>query len=332
MTILRNELRRRSISRRHLVQTGAAFAATAAMFQDATARGSLPENFNGVAVYDETADGRIIVSDSLSYLTRRLDLMGPLRVSQKDVVVGCSFAGRQTFADPLSLGPRGLIGHAAGVGKDNAGIAGLAMAQDHGVPAAACRTMSARMSDGRSLFLERVIGHLNEAAMAAGVRENMTVREAAYRLLAAPEGRVRTVESGAGSHTGGKVTMLLEGDAGGICAAWFIALIKEKRPNDVFVTAPHCGETMAEYTLAVRPRGIIANDAGLCKDRSGVIGLAMLEREGIPAAAVGALSARIGDEISSYQDGVISEANAQAAARGVKPGMPCREAAHALLR
>ena len=301
------------------------------MFRNAAAQGSLPANFNGVALYDETPQGRIFITDSLSYLTRRLDLMGPLRISQKDVVVGCSFAGLQTFADPLSLGPRGLIAHAAGVGKDNAGIAGLTMAQEYGVPAAACLTMSARMSDGRSLLLDGVIGHLNEAARAAGVRENMPVREAAYALLGAPEGQARTVDSGAGSHTGGNITTLVETKAGGIYAAWFIALIRERRANDVFVTATHCGETMAQYALAVRPKGIIANDAGLCKDRSGVIGLTILEREGIPAAAVAALSARIGDEISSYNDGIISEMNAQAAKKGVQPGMSCKDAARIFL-
>ena len=159
----------------------------------------------------------------------------------------------------------------------------------------------------------------------------MPVREAAYALLGAPEGQARKVDSGAGSHTGGKITALVETEAGGIYAAWFIALIKEKRPNDVFVTATHCGDTMAQYALAVRPKGIIANDAGLCKDRSGVIGLTMLEREGIPAAAVAALSARIGDEISSYNDGIISEMNAQAEKKGVQPGMSCKDAARILL-
>ncbi len=319
------------MDRRHFLFAGATFAASTTLFRNVAAEGSLSGNFNGVAVYDETPQGRIIVVDSLSYLTRRPDLMGSLRVSQKDVVVGCSFAGLQTFSDPLALGPRALIAHAAGVGKDNAGIAGLPMAQELGVAAAACLTLSARMSDGRSLFLDGIIGHLNEAAGAAGVHENMTVRDAAYALLAAPEGQVRKIDSGAGSHTSGKITTLLETKAGGIYAAWFIALIKDRRPNDVFVTATHCGETMARYTLAVRPKGIIANDAGLSKDRSGVIGLTMLEREGIPAAAVAALSARIGDELSSYNDGIISEVNAPATRKGVRPGMACKDAARILL-
>jgi uncharacterized protein YunC (DUF1805 family) len=318
------------MNRRNFLQVGAALSASTAVLRDAAAQGASFANFNGVALYDETQQGRIIVADSLSYLTRRPDLMGPLKVSHRDVVVGCSFAGLQTFADPLSLGPRAVIAHAAGVGKDDAGIAGLKMAQAYGVPAAACRTLSARMSDGRSLFLDGIIGHMNDAARTAGVRENMTVREAAYALFAAPEGQAHKVDSGAGSHTAGKVTSLVETSSGGIYAAWFIALIKERRPNDVYVTATHCGETMAQYTLAVRPRGIIANDAGLCKDRSGVIGLTLLEREGIPAAAVAASSARIGDEMSSYNDGVISELNAQAAAKGVRAGMSCKNAARLL--
>lgn len=89
---------------------------------------------------------------------------------------------------------------------------------------------------------------------------------------------------------------------------------------------------MAEYTVKVRPKGIIANDAGFCKDRSGVVGLAILEREGIPAASVAALSARIGDAMSTYEDGMISETNVPAAARGVSVGMRADDAAKILLQ
>lgn len=321
--------------RRFLELTGASLLSVTSGAREAWAQpvmATLPPDFHGVAVLEETPRGRVLVFDSLSYLTQRPDLMGGLTVSINDVFVGASFAGRQTFAAPLSLGAKGIVAHAAGIGKDEAGIDGLTLADRFGVPAAAAETMSARMSEGRSLLEDGRVGHVNRAAAALGLKVGAPVGEAAHALLAAPAGTQRDLGAEAGSHTTGEVRTVLQTDTGGIYATWFIALIKGARPNDVFVTGTHCGRTMAEYTVKVRPKAIIANDAGFCKDRSGVIGLAMLERDGIPAASVAAMSARIGDAMSTYADGMISEANAPAAARGVRLAMRAYDAAKILLQ
>jgi nucleotidyltransferase/DNA polymerase involved in DNA repair len=60
-------------------------------------------------------------------------------------------------------------------------------------------------------------------------------------------------------------------------------------------------------------------------------GLAIVETDGLAGATVDALTARMGDGLSSYHDGVISAANAIARARGVEVGMPAQQAAHLLL-
>ena len=54
-------------------------------------------------------------------------------------------------------------------------------------------------------------------------------------------------------------------------------------------------------------------------------------RDGIAVAAVGAMSARIGDVMSTWEDGVISCMNEVAEKRGIRAGMKTREAALALL-
>ena len=51
-----------------------------------------------------------------------------------------------------------------------------------------------------------------------------------------------------------------------------------------------------------------------------------------PAAAVSAASARIGDALSTYRDGVVSAANAAALALGVRPGITAKEAARLMLQ
>ena len=57
----------------------------------------------------------------------------------------------------------------------------------------------------------------------------------------------------------------------------------------------------------------------------------VVNAEGISGASVSAESARMGDGLSPYVDGIISAANDLAREAGVKIGDPARVAAHALL-
>ena len=52
----------------------------------------------------------------------------------------------------------------------------------------------------------------------------------------------------------------------------------------------------------------------------------------ILAATVAAISARIGDGLSTWHDGSISAVDASAKAAGVETGMPAKEAAERILR
>ena len=88
---------------------------------------------------------------------------------------------------------------------------------------------------------------------------------------------------------------------------------------------------MALYALRIRPKGLICNDGGRGLDDSGIEGLAVMEEHGLAAAAVSTHSARIGDAVSTYQDGVISAANEVTKAEGVKGGMRASEAARLML-
>ncbi|EAQ02387.1 hypothetical protein OB2597_19931 [Pseudooceanicola batsensis HTCC2597] len=98
----------------------------------------------------------------------------------------------------------------------------------------------------------------------------------------------------------------------------------------VVVSGSH-GGTYATW-LACRSgcRAVILHDAGVGLDEAGIGGLAWLERLGLAAAAVDHASAPIGQAERMLDRGRISHANAQAAACGLRPGMPCREAARRL--
>lgn len=271
-----------------------------------------------IRIAADTPAGRILVADSYTYCDAR--------VGTGDVYVGASFFGAYCAALALRWGAKALIGHAAGVGKERAGVSGLEFCHRYGVAAAACETLSARIGEGESLW-QGVVGHVNPTAVALGVRPGLPVREAAECLLAAPAGRAIHDEATLQA----PLTTVEQGPRGGVFCLVSLSLLDRPRPADVFCVGSHAGSVLHVFARATRPKGVIANDAGMAKDNSGIAGLAPLAEEGIAAAAVSAASARIGDPLDTYRSGIVSHANAVAALAGVRPGMTAREAARRML-
>ncbi|MEE9256362.1 MAG: hypothetical protein V3V56_04255 [bacterium] len=268
----------------------------------------------------EDERGRVFTADSMTYFDER--------IGADDIAVCGSYAAPSSFRWALRLGVRGIVAHAVGVGKDEAGISGLPLADEHGVPAAACETMSARIADGASVWAG-TIGHANETAQKLGVEAGQSIAEAARLMLGAPPGKKIVLETSADK----KIYDLEETENGNIRASWGLPVlrsIKEPRPRDVFIQGSHCGQTLT-HVIPLRLRGIIANDAGRGMDDSGIASFAPLAEAGIAAAAVGAMSARIGDVMSTWNDGVISVMNEVAKERGVRAGMTTKEAARIML-
>jgi hypothetical protein len=92
----------------------------------------------------------------------------------------------------------------------------------------------------------------------------------------------------------------------------------------VVVTGSHGGQSAGRYALAVRARLYVFNDAGIGKDEAGIAALAMLDDAGQPAVAVAHTSARIGEAADTWTGGIISRANAAAAAQGYRAGQSLR--------
>ena len=272
-------------------------------------------------IHHEDVRGRVLLADSMTYFDER--------VGERDVLIGGSYAARMTIAWAMRLGARAVVAHAAGVGKDNAGISGLCLAQEYHVPALACETMSARLAVGESVS-EGEVGHVNRAAQSLGVEIGQSIAEASDCLLNAEVGRKVVVEESLDD----RIYELEHLPEGNIRASWGIPVlrsIKEARPQDVFIQASHCGLTLVPHVLKLNLKGVVANDAGRGKDDSGIASFPYLAREGIAVAAVGAMSARIGDVMSTWEDGVISCMNEVAEKRGVREGMRTREAALVML-
>jgi hypothetical protein len=232
------------------------------------------------------------------------------------VLVAGSHGGLIAAFLGAKAGVHALILNDAGLGKDRAGIAGLAYLEDIGMAAAAVDCMSARIGDGADMLARGVISHANAYAALRGVVAGQACRDAAERMRDAPpphsppppyaEGRWRVAE--------------------GPPEIWALDSIGMVEPQDagrVLIIGSHGAlhGGKRESALGVDAAAAVFNDAGIGADRIGISRLPALAARGIPAATVDCMSARIGDGRSAWETGVISHANGAAIALGAARGM-----------
>ena len=226
----------------------------------------------------------------------------------------------------LEIGVRGLVAHDAGVGRDAAGISGLALADRLGVPAAAVGARSARIGDGESVYADGLLSHVNRLAAALGVVIGGAARDAAQAMLAAPPGA-----PSAEPIVDRRQRIALATAAGRVVLVDSMLFAGLDNHDDVVCAGSHGGRVNMARALEIRTRGALFSDGGGARDGSGVNGLPLLDAADVPAAAVDAMRARIGDPASTWADGVITAVNETARRAGVAVGQPAGTAARAML-
>src|ERR1700756_5435923 len=87
------------------------------------------------------------------------------------------------------------------------------------------------------------------------------------------------------------------------------------------IAASHGGIYAAYVAAKAGLKAVILSDAGVGRERAGISGLAYLATMGVPAAAIGHRSARIGDGVDCAKRGIITYVNEPAAAVGIRAGM-----------
>lgn len=267
------------------------------------------------------ADGRVIVIDSPREIDRSEVPIDPAR----DIVVHGAYLAVAVGTQLLRRGLRGFLGVDGGIGRNEAGIGALPLADRFGVPAAAVSVYSCDMCDGASVWADGVISRANDTALALGVRPGQGTAEAAIRMLHAPRGTAREVQA-----------TLPDQDfklRPRVFGCWSMSLVQGVRAGEVFCVGTPVDTTMTVYVHrhGIRPAGIIGSDGGFGRNSMAVAGLTILERMGIACAAVSHLSADLGDPRSIYLDGRISLVNARARGVGIAVGQSCIEAVERLL-
>ena len=100
------------------------------------------------------------------------------------VVVAGSHGGIIAAWYAAKAGVRAVILHDAGIGKDEAGVAGLPFLEKLGMAAAAVSHKTATIGESSDMLARGVISCSNSIARALGVQPGLRCRDAALRLSA----------------------------------------------------------------------------------------------------------------------------------------------------
>lgn len=100
-------------------------------------------------------------------------------------VVSASHGGVSSGEFALEVPLQGAFFNDAGVGKDEAGIAALAMLQARGVAGATVSHLSARIGDCQDTWEHGVVSHANARAREWGILPGKSLRDCLLRLLQA---------------------------------------------------------------------------------------------------------------------------------------------------
>lgn len=265
---------------------------------------------------DRVRDVRVLVTDSST-------LLGPEARGQ--VAVCGSHAGVNATLFAAAAGAKAAIFNDAGIGKEEAGIAGLRATEPYAMAVAAADFRSARIGDGHDLYRSGLISHRNRWAEDAGVRIGMQVADAA-RLLAAWTAAAGDPRPSSPRDRSPEMVRL---GRHRIVVADSISQVEHGHIGLVVVSGSH-GGMVAGRAVKVKVGGAFFNDAGVGKDGAGITRLPVLEGQGIPAATVAHTSARIGDGLDTLRSGLISHANPLALGAGVSLGQSVEKAALAM--
>ncbi len=221
-------------------------------------------------------------------------------------------------------GLRAVVLNDAGIGRNSAGVSGVAWLDGLGIPACAIDYRSARIGDGSDMLDHGIVSTANAAAGRHGCLPGQTCRQVLESMArhaparggdqVPPIGEARSQIASTGHRT--------------VWALDSMALARDSDARAVLVTGSH-GALLGgrpDQMLAMDAFAAFFNDAGGGKDGAGFTRLAALDERSMVAATVSCDSARIGDGRSTYETGVLSRVNEAARRLDLREGLSCREA------
>ena len=242
------------------------------------------------------------------------------------VLVAGSHGGLIASYLGAKAGAHALILNDAGIGLDEAGIAGLPWLDAIGLAAATVAHTSARIGDGADSLARGVISRANDCAQRVGVEAGMSARDAAEKLAEAAAPFAAAPPYAEGRWCIEQCNRI---------EVWALDSVGKLVPEDtgrILLIGSHGalhggrrGSALNLHGTAITARAAVFNDAGFGADGAGITRLGELDQRGVPAATVSHTSARIGDGRSMWETGVLSHVNRSADKAGACVGMGVRD-------
>ena len=236
------------------------------------------------------------------------------------VVICGSHGGLYPGAIASRAKVRAVLFNDAGIGLDQAGVAGVHALADVGVAAAGLDCQSCHIGSARDAEENGRISEVNFVAQRLGIRQEMPARKAAALLAKAPAstGVLPPVHEAYQIITlGGNTVHCLDS----------ASLVGPDDAGRIVVTGSHGALIGGDPARAIKAQVRVAvfNDASFGKDDIGVTRLPALDALDIAGVTVSCTSARIGDAVSAVDTGIISCVNRVARQQGAKTGMLLRD-------
>lgn len=125
-------------------------------------------------VVKEMGKARIVIVDTSSDVYKSNNM---------DIIITGSHGGVNACEHLGNMKIKGMVSNDAGIGKNEAGIAGMKALDKYDIPAVAVATMSAKIGNGTSTYEQGSLSATNELAKKLGISEGMSAREAADIML-----------------------------------------------------------------------------------------------------------------------------------------------------
>lgn len=129
---------------------------------------------NREVMYESSAGRQVVVMDSIVFGTE---------ADQRNVLVTAGHTGRSGARHIIKVNPFGFVCSDGGRGRDDSGMAGLAITNDAGIAGATVDARVARMGSGMSTYLDGTVSAMNEIARRCGVEVGMQAKTAALKIV-----------------------------------------------------------------------------------------------------------------------------------------------------
>ena len=269
-----------------------------------------------------------------------LDSLGDLNADNASPILVCaSHCGDNgAFARKLkNCHVNAVFLNNAGIGKNQAGISGLAHYEAENILACAVDHYSAEIGVANDTWDSGIISHTNKLAEDAGIQIGDSVKKAVAKIIniidkASLIQKNKSFESLINEEKENSCKVDLKKqiqtqiDGVSITVTDSITFLNESNAGDIVVCGSHGGVSAGHYAQKHRIKAVFFNDAGIGKNSAGVKSLESLSDAGILACTVDCMSAEIFNGQDILDNGIITVCNQLAKSRNIKEKMTVKEA------